>query len=970
MALQRLKYPLILNKGIDTKTDEKIVQGNLLVGENIVFPTSVPTKRLGYLPFSTIGITEGKALSTYKDELLLFGDEKLRSYAEPTNQWIEKGSFLPVNISQENIIRNDNAQGNPDIAEVGDVIVTVWDEITSTGRSAKYSVYTKDSETYYVSDGTIDSDGRYPRIGVIENSFVITYQSISETNKLKTKTIAAGAPTVLLNGTTITTTSQANGAFDLVEVSGNLVIAYRHTGNKVNILVVDKQGNNSNAIAEKITGMTTAGIFSIETSNNQQTVWVVSKSATNVIQYQTLPFPSGTLSSITDVGTQANCQSISLIADSNTQMTLFYDSLETVVANSFISKSVITTTPSASTPVVITKSMFLNSKPFKENNINYVIGTHISYLQPTHFLLNENGCVLSNLNSGLAGTRENVNSLTSILKIDNKFTFPLSIRNKLISNNNAIYFTQGLTETKIDFDNFNYSVGELADNLIIGGGQVSSYDGSRIVENNFLLYPEGITATGTATQTDSYQYKTVYKWTDGQGNTHYSAPSLVATSNSNASTITTPTLRITEKTNVQIELYRSPNLGTAFYFVREVPNNKTVDTLTIVSNVTSDLTLVSQKPLYSQPDNGILENTIPPTASIVKAHKSRIFLAGLADENKIAYSKLTGGGAPVGFNLDLNLNIDAKGGPITALETMDNYLVIFKRDNIYLLTGEGPNNQGLRNTFSIPKLIAGDVGCTDPNSVALTELGIVFKSAKGIYLLERNGRAKYIGAPVEKFNNETITSSVVIDDDNEIRFTTNAGNVIVYNYFHAAWTIFTGITAVDADIWKDRYVHLNSSGKVSRETDGVYKDDGIDIPIKMTTEWIKFDGVSGFGRVYMMNMIGEWKTPHALRITIKYNYSNTYLDTYLYAPNDQFNQYFSTTELFSATELFNDGEIGTYDFSLYPSVQKCESFQITLEDVVDNSLVNGGESFNMTAITMDVGIKPGLFKHRSSHVVS
>ena len=145
-------------------------------------------------------------------------------------------------------------------------------------------------------------------------------------------------------------------------------------------------------------------------------------------------------SSITDITTEANCESISMIADSDTQVSIFFDSIESTAANSFIKEAVITTTPSASTPTTIARSVFLNSKPFKENGRNHIIGTHISLLQPTHFLINQSGDVLSNINSGLAGTRENINSLTSILQLSNKFTFPLSIRNTLVSDNNIILF--------------------------------------------------------------------------------------------------------------------------------------------------------------------------------------------------------------------------------------------------------------------------------------------------------------------------------------------------------------------------------------------------------------------------------------------------------------------------------------------------------------------------------------------------
>ena len=56
----------------------------------------------------------------------------------------------------------------------------------------------------------------------------------------------------------------------------------------------------------------------------------------------------------------------------------------------------------------------------------------------------------------------------------------------------------------------------------------------------------------------------------------------------------------------------------------------------------------------------------------------------------------------------------------------------------------------------------------------------------------------------------------------------------------------------------------------------------------METEWIKFGDISGFGRVYRINLVGNWKSPHGLRIQIHYNYSDYISDTYLYTADGQF----------------------------------------------------------------------------------
>ena len=59
--------------------------------------------------------------------------------------------------------------------------------------------------------------------------------------------------------------------------------------------------------------MTTSGVFGVATSANRCLIWIGSKSASNIIQYQTIEFPTGSFSSITDITTEANCESISIL---------------------------------------------------------------------------------------------------------------------------------------------------------------------------------------------------------------------------------------------------------------------------------------------------------------------------------------------------------------------------------------------------------------------------------------------------------------------------------------------------------------------------------------------------------------------------------------------------------------------------------------------------------------------------------
>jgi hypothetical protein len=61
--------------------------------------------------------------------------------------------------------------------------------------------------------------------------------------------------------------------------------------------------------------------------------------------------------------------------------------------------------------------------------------------------------------------------------------------------------------------------------------------------------------------------------------------------------------------------------------------------------------------------------------------------------------------------------------------------------------------------------------------------------------------------------------------------------------------------------------------------------------------------------------------------------------------------------------LFGDGEIwgGTedsvYQFSIQPRIQKCSSIKVLIEDVSPT-----GESFELSALTFEVGLKQGMNK--------
>ena len=156
--------------------------------------------------------------------------------------------------------------------------------------------------------------------------------------------------------------------------------------------------------------------------------------------------------------------------------------------------------------------------------------------------------------------------------------------------------------------------------------------------------------------------------------------------------------------------------------------------------------------------------------------------------------------------------------------------------------------------FSVPQVLAADVGCVSPESVASTPAGILFKSEKGICLLSRSLEVSYLGAPVEAFNDLTITSAVPVPARSQVRFSTLEGPTLVYDYLFNQWATWS-YSARHALMFGSVYTALRDDSSVWQEEAGRYDDAGIPILLRAQTAWIKLADVQGFGRVYRAGLL-------------------------------------------------------------------------------------------------------------------
>lgn len=233
-------------------------------------------------------------------------------------------------------------------------------------------------------------------------------------------------------------------------------------------------------------------------------------------------------------------------------------------------------------------------------------------------------------------------------------------------------------------------------------------------------------------------------------------------------------------------------------------------------------------------------------------------------------------------------------------------------------------------------------------------MGIMFKSSKGFMLLGRDLSVSYIGADVEAYNAETVTSAVLLQSTNEVRFTLGNGVALVYDYLAGTWDIDSPIRALDSVIWQGQHAWLRADGTVLLENPARWTDSGTHVPLRVTTAWFQFAGQQGFQRVWRALILGEYKGPHRLRVGIAYDFNPAIVQTVEIDATGP--AAYGVDSPYGSGSPYG-GQFPLYQWRVNPSRQKCQAIQFTIEDA---PLGAPGESMSLSGIAFDLGIKPGL----------
>lgn len=1025
MPLPRQLVTLPFAFGVDTKTDAKqVTAGKLLELENGVFTTLKQLrKRNGYRALSksvlqSTGYAEiGKAsaLTSFRDELLCVGNvssslsfSQLLSYVESTSQWAARTTYQPCSVSTRSIAKSDLAiRTGVDGATLATGVQLFAYEIAG---AIIYDATDSATGAVFIRGASVANNAGKPRIVPTLNGALIYYVNTSagtiEARSYLTATRslspAVTLTSVIPGATSRLSSTTARRHFDVINANEQLLLVFANDAGTLTVRRYDPGAPTTLATEQIITTAAAPDVMALAYDSTASELFCTYSAGLVLYGVKTdylltTAFPSAfTVATLSagDAWTQAGAVAVPTNAASS-RFYVFATSTTTATTR-IATRSYATSGATSASAFAARLSLGLASKPWVYDGRAYVLLAFVSRttgapsnsgLQNQLVVMSTNqefvARVLYGTSAGLPTTAITGSpaALPLMQDLGNGLfrcaTFEASTLTTAVGD---VQTSTGITAVDFSFRGAPLSDNrsELGGNLVLGGGQVVAYDGGTLTELGFWAWPDEVTVAlsgGGALSAGQYQWVACYEWTDNNGTVHRSAPSLPVTLTATAgqqAALTVTCLPFTRKSSVSVVVYRTLANGTTFYRMSSLtsPAYSSISNLTVsITDTTSDATLQQRPTLYTT--GGVVENIMPGPMEGLTVHRNRLFGIDSTNRLRLYFSKQVLPGDPVEFSDALTISVTGSGGDVTALASLDDKLVVFKRSAIFVVSGQGPDATGSQNDFSDAVLVTTDAGCIDGRSVVTTPDGLVFQSAKGIYRLDRSLQASYIGADVERYNSATVESAQLIPTANQVRFILSTGVALVFDYLVNQWSVFTNHAGVDSVVWRDSFCWARSTGEVMVEDPTRFDDAGSFVGLKIKTGWLTFSADEGgtysvasgqrrlsamqvFQRVRRMLVLGEYNSAHRLRVQVGFDFNE--------APEQDVTITPTAPDVYGEGPEYGDdtpygGTWRLYQWRVDLARQKCQAVQFTITEQRLGDVT--GEGVRLSALAVDVGVKNG-----------
>jgi hypothetical protein len=1039
MPLSIQQVPVNFSKGLDLKTDPyQVSMGSFLALTNSVFDKGgLLKKRYGFgafesSPFSSAASSNFTYLTTLNNNLTAIGNS-ISAYSESNEVWVSKGSYTPLELMTLPLIRNSVNQTQCDASQsTNGLTCVVYTQTIVSTSNYYYAVLDSNTGQNIVAPTLIPTSGSgqtivaSPRVFLLGNYFVILFTNEVSSGNYDLQYIAIATT----NTSYVTTPNNiATGIsysspqyFDGVVFGDNLYISYNTIAGGASVKVTYLSENAASIGLGPMPATSFAGyqatlmsicvdltnpplptpptppppFFYIAWYNSATTdYYVAAVSQTLSIEFAPITITGApTTENITCAAQNGMCSVFVEVQNAYT-----YDSS---IFTNYVNRININNTGSVLSTITSVRSVGLASKAFIMQDSIYFLAAYSSPFQPTYFLVNgtlsteaspivvgklayENGGGYLTLNLPSV----TVNDLSaSIAYLYKDLVEALAVTpNTQQTTTGGVYSQTGINIATFVFSTSNITTCEIASNLQLSGGFLWNYDGYLPVENNFFLYPDSVelaATTGGSMAAQQYYYSVTYEWTDNQGNTYRSAPSIPVTTTlaggNDAVVVNIPTLRLTYKIAnvVRIVVYRWSTANQNYYQVTELTdanfattlNSTTTDSIAY-TDTKADASIVGNNLLYTT--GGVVEDVSGPASNVMALFDTRLWLLDAEDTNLLWYSKQVIESTPIEmsdlFTYYVAPTTGAQGstGSITALAPMDDKLIIFKPNAIYYINGTGPDNTGSNSQYpSTAVFIASSVGCTNPASIVLTPMGLMFQSDKGIWLLGRDLSTTYIGAPVEAYNSQTVTSAEVIPETNQVRFALNSNNMLMYDYYYQQWGTFNTPQSLSGTLYNSLHTLLLSSGQVYQETPGFYIDGNTPVTMSFQTAWMQLTGLQGFARAYEVYLLGTYLSPHKLTIQVCYDYNSNPLQQTTIMP-DNFAGFWGSEAAWGTGAPWGGASVGAgptnsglEQWRIFFDQERCQAVSLIISESFDPAFGTApGAGLTLSGLNFSIGVVKG-----------
>lgn len=1025
MGLQEQHVAFKFAGGVETKMDPKAVPAvRLLALENGVFSRAISIKkRNGYerlardIDRSSDLVTGARRLAARDDELLLFTLGNCYSKQSGVDQWTDAGALVaPIGYDRA-AVHTGTAQTTPDHATNGGVTVFAWeDSLGGVWWTAKDA----DNESIYRAPELANAGGERPRVVAVGTSIIVFY-AVPAQHHIRAVVINPSTPTAAVSEVIVAEDLDSTyGCYDAVptarEGTPALLAWHEHATTNIRVSYVTSSGTLGSPVSGHPSGAQTAvGLLTPSGSPVACAFQYVDGADGDIIEVAyvradgtgAVAFLSGGVSP-TAIGASSSTEVIVFAGtDARRAALVVADDVTWVVFEESASETsehyctVNSVTAGVAGTARTQRALCLASRAFQAgaDEDAFAVFVHDTTFFNTYVTLRLSDFAPAGRHLPGSACGPTQRHLPTAHVEDNVVTIAVPYKTRLESANNDKFTESAVRLVTMDFENEDtHQVAQFGRGLYLAAACPQHYAGRKWVEQGFHMGPEHIlntvNASGGSLTVGTREYVVWYEWTDDLGEIHRgptSVPVSVTLTTETQTTLRLPTLRVTRKDNVRICVGRSEAGDTSRLFRVSsldpttsgaaangyIANDTTIDYVTWVDRM-SDANALLEEPIYTT--SGVLSNDAAPLGSHVAVGKNRLFFTDAQAGNVVRFTKRIAAGFGAECAPELRHDVDPLGGDITALASMDDVIYAFKAGAIMAFNGDGPYEDGstVQNNqisgFSSSQLITSDVGCTDPSSIVLTPKGLMFKSAKGIYIITRAREVDYIGRAVEAYNGQSVRRGTVLPARNAALFLTDSGSSLYFDYEFQQWSTFTNHEGRDGAVINDTYHYLRLDDSVFRETPGLYSDAGARITLRFETAWLHLlEHLQGLQRFWHLLLLGTWSSPHQLAVSHRMSYDEAWTDPYYLDATGEAEGATGWITGDSANPIGEDPIAGTvygendYGYGPYggrgPDVyqwrygihENGQSIQFRFEDFEKDGLE--GASFELTEMTIIGGVK-------------